>query len=105
MNPLGFFEEFEAVHFGHPEVGQHRVEARLGEHRTCPHAVFRLADLVPERIEKPYQAEADILLVVDDQQSGHQDCPPTGSCTMKRLPWPLLLSTKMRPPCASTMSL
>ena len=104
MNPLRFLEQLQPVHLGHAEIREHQVEARLGQHGSGLRAVFRLAHVMAERFEKSHQAQANVFFVVNDQQSGHQDCAPTGSCTMKRLPWPLLLSTKIRPPCASTMS-
>ena len=66
MNAPRFLEQLQPVHLGHAEVGQHQVVARFRQHRARVRAIFRLADLMPQGVEEPYQAEPDIFFVVDD---------------------------------------
>ena len=103
--PLDLAQQFETAHLGHLVVGQNEIELRLGQQRDRLRAVLGGADLVAERLEERGEAAADIALVIDNEQLGHQISVAAGISTMNRAPCELALSTKILPPCASTISL
>src|ERR1019366_6310312 len=103
--PLDLAEQFQPAHLGHPVVGQHQIELRLGEERHGLRAVLGRANLVAKRLEKRDETSADIALVIDNEQLGHQISCAAGISTMNREPCELALSTKILPPWASTISL
>ena len=102
---LDLGQQLEPVHLGHPEVRQHQVERGGLDHRARLAAAFGGLRLVTDRFEERRQVGANVLLVVDYQQPGHQASRDAGSWTTKRLPTGTLPVTKIRPPCATTMSL
>ena len=86
LAPLDFAQQFEATHLGHLVVGQNQLELRLGQERHRLRAVLGGANLVAERLEKRGEAAADVALVIDDEQPGHQVSCAAGISTMKRAP-------------------
>ena len=84
--PLDLAQQFQPGHLGHPVVGQHQVELRLGEDCHGLRAVLGLANLVAKRLEKRHETSPDIALVIDDKQLGHQVSRAAGISTMNREP-------------------
>ena len=84
--PLDIAQQFEPAHLGHLVVGQHQIELRLGQQRDGLRAVLRAANLVAERLEERGEAAADVALVVNYEQPGHQISCAAGISTMNRAP-------------------
>src|ERR1019366_10035519 len=84
--PLDLAQQFQPAHLGHPGVGQNQIELRLGEHNHGLRAVLGRANLVAKRLEKRDETSADIALVIDNEQLGHQISGAAGISTMNREP-------------------
>ena len=101
-------EDDHPVRAGHPQVHKGQVEQGRADLLQGGPAVPGGIDLVPLLLEGLHQAEAQVRLVVHDQDARlflllHFPSPLTGSATVKTAPPSGRFPAAMRPPCAWTM--
>src|SRR5262249_57094701 len=87
----------------HPQIGDHQVELGGAERRLGGSEVASGLHGVAEPPEAHFEHLAHGLLVVDDEEPGHQGAAAIGTATRNVLPRPGLLRTESSPPCASTI--
>ena len=76
-------QDLEAVHARHLHVEKHEIRSRLGDQLQRFHAVCRIADHVDvsELGEKPPQAVAGELVVVDEERANRRRCHHAAAST------------------------
>ena len=99
-------QQVEAGAARHLDVGDHDVELVLFQMRARGLEIPRGGDVIALAAEEDLEELLHAALVVDDQDPGlrgHVDAPARGSRTRTLVPTPSVLSTRMLPPCCSTI--
>ncbi len=104
MGAPDFGQKLAARQAGHPEIGEHEIDAFARQLRQCVHRAARLKHGIAEPFQHPAQHIQEALLVIDDQDRVRHGAGSwlagvaTGSVSSNKAPPPSRFRASIQPP-------